>query len=98
VYDQGTQDALCYAPGRRGALSAFHGIELPAQRKRIASMYLALGYVRADERFDRLYDAILLDRELENETQSPSFPGDVPSVSILAFSCILYAGGRPDRG
>src|SRR5579883_711378 len=67
VYDQETQDALCYALGRRGALSAFHGIELPAQRRRIASMYLALGYVRADERFERLYDAILLDREREQE-------------------------------
>lgn len=67
VYDQETQDALCYALGRRGALSAFHGIELPAQRRRIASMYLALGYVRADERFDRMYDAILLDSGLEQE-------------------------------
>ncbi len=67
VYDQETQDALCYALGRRGALSAFHGIELPAQRRRIASMYLALGYVQADERFERLYDAILLDHGLEQE-------------------------------
>lgn len=67
TYDQSAQDALCYALGRRGALSAFHGVELPAQRRRIAMMYLALGSVQADERFDRLYDAILLDRGLQQE-------------------------------
>lgn len=67
TYDQSAQDALCYALGKRGALSAFHGVELPAQRRRIAMMYMALGYVQADERFDRLYDAILLDRGLQQE-------------------------------
>jgi hypothetical protein len=67
VYDQGTQDALCYVLGRRGALSVFHGVELPSQRRRIAMISMALGYVQADEQFERLYDAILLDRGLQQE-------------------------------
>lgn len=67
VYDQDAQDALCYALGWRGALSAFHGVELPEQRRRIALVRLALGYVQADERFDHLSSAILLDRGLQQE-------------------------------
>ncbi len=67
VYDQETQDALCYALGRRGALGALHGIGLPAQRKRIALVYLALGYVRANERFEDLSCELLLNRELKQE-------------------------------
>lgn len=66
IYDQETQDALCYALGRRGALGAFHGIELPAQRRRIALMYLALGYVQADERFEDLHGKILLHEGLQH--------------------------------
>ena len=62
VYDQTTQDALCYSLGRRGALAAFHGSALPEQRRRIALIFLALGALRADERFERMYDAILLNR------------------------------------
>lgn len=67
VYDHETQDALCYALGRRGALGAFHGRELPAQRWRIALTYLTLGFIQADERFERLNDALIVDRELEQE-------------------------------
>jgi hypothetical protein len=44
------QDALLYALGRRGALAALHGVKLTASRQRLAMIYLALGYLRADER------------------------------------------------
>ena len=67
VYDQGAQDALCYALGRRGALAAFHGIALPTRRQRVARVYLALGYVHADERFQDIHHEILLNDTLKQE-------------------------------
>lgn len=68
VYDHSTQDALCYALGRRGALGAFHGIDLPAQRRRLTLDYLALGYLQADERFEDLSHEIRLNLSLQKET------------------------------
>ncbi len=66
-YGQTTQNALCSSLGRRGALAALHGVDLPDQQKRIALVYLGLGYVDADERFERLYDALLFDPHLKQE-------------------------------
>lgn len=51
-------DALLYALGRRGALSALHGVGLPAGRRRLAMIFLSLGYLRADERFPDLHAAM----------------------------------------
>lgn len=51
-------DALLYALGRRGALSALHGIALPAGRRRLAMMFLSLGYLRADEHFPDMHAAM----------------------------------------
>ncbi len=65
--ESSTDDALCYALGRRGALSAFHGIGLPAQRRRLALMYMTLGYVQADERFENLRSEVLLNSALQQE-------------------------------
>jgi hypothetical protein len=48
-------DGLLYALGRRGALAALHGIALPDPHQRLAMIYLALGALRADERFDNPY-------------------------------------------
>ena len=48
--DYAIHDALLYALGRRGALAALHGVKLTASRRRLAMIYLALGYLRADER------------------------------------------------
>lgn len=48
-------DGLLYALGRRGALASLHGIALPNLHQRLAMIYLALGVLRADERFDHLY-------------------------------------------
>lgn len=48
-------DALLYALGRRGALSALHGVGLPAGRRRLAMIFLSLGYLRADERFPDIH-------------------------------------------
>ena len=67
TYNHSTEDALCYALGRRGALEEFHEIELPAQRRRLALMYMALGYVQADERFENLKHEVFLNRSLQQE-------------------------------
>lgn len=67
VYDHSTQDALCYALGRRGALAALHGIPLTGRHRRLAMIFLALGYVRADERFDDLNHQMIVNEELKQE-------------------------------
>lgn len=66
-FDYWYQDATLYAIGRRGALGALSGMALPVSRLRLALVFLALGYVRADERFDDLHREMLLDRELRLE-------------------------------
>ncbi len=53
--------------GRRGILQDLLDIELPAQRRRLALMYLALGYVQADERFENLRSEVLLNCVLQQE-------------------------------
>ncbi|GHO48469.1 HEAT repeat domain-containing protein [Ktedonospora formicarum] len=65
-----THDALCYALGRRGALGALHGIDLPPNRRRLAMLYLALGYVKADERFDNIISAVTINDSLRQEVVS----------------------------
>lgn len=65
--DYTTLDALLYALGRRGALAALHGILLPDPYLRLAMIYLALGKLGADERFDDLYVAMLGKKELQEE-------------------------------
>lgn len=49
-FDYHIHDTLLYALGRRGALAALHGVKLTASRRCLAMIYLALGYLRADER------------------------------------------------
>lgn len=65
-----THDALLYALGRRGALAALHGITLPPPRWRLAILCLALGYLRAYERFTHLYHEMIVNRTLEQEVTS----------------------------
>ncbi len=65
-----THDAICYALGRRRVLAALHGIELPDYRRRLAMIYLALGYVRADERFNDLGYEIIVNDTLRKEVVS----------------------------
>lgn len=60
-------DALLYALGRRGALAALHGIALPPPRQLLAMNFLALGYVRVDERFQDLYDEMFFNQALKEE-------------------------------
>jgi hypothetical protein len=64
-----TQDALMYALGRRGALGALHGIALPPQRLRLSMLYLALGYLRADERFNDLYHSLVSNEAFKQEVK-----------------------------
>lgn len=97
VYDHATQDALCYALGRRGALGALHGIELPARKKRIAMIYLALGYVQADERFERLFDAVLLNGEFEQELMGVLVEHFALSVEESRETIRSYANDINDR-
>lgn len=62
------QEAMLYASGRRGDFSVLEGIELPAERKRLAMDFLALGHVRADERFaDLVMDMISNKGRLQKE-------------------------------
>ena len=65
-------DGLLYALGRRGALASLHSIALPDLHRRLAMIYLALGTLRADERFDHpdLFHKMLLNRELQREVAS----------------------------
>jgi HEAT repeat protein len=55
-FDYNSHDALLYALGRRGALAALHGVKLTASRRRLAMIYQALGYLRADERVTDPFD------------------------------------------
>lgn len=95
TYDQDTQDALCYALGRRGALGAFHGVALPAQRRRLAMMYLALGYVQANERYEQLYHEVLLNKELQQELAGVLaelfvLSGEESAETVDAFADDIY--------
>lgn len=65
--DYDIHDALLYALGRRGALATLHGVALPVQQRRLAMNFLALGYVRADERFADLWLAMVENAELQKE-------------------------------
>jgi hypothetical protein len=61
--------------GRRGALAALHGMALPDPHQRLAMIYLALGALRADERFDNpyrnnLHHEMLVNRQLMQEVVS----------------------------
>src|SRR5262249_52607839 len=65
-------DGLLYALGRRGALSALHGMAMPDDHQRLTMIYLALGAFHADERFDNAERELLLglNQDLKQEVAS----------------------------
>jgi hypothetical protein len=64
-------EALCYALGRRGVLGALHGVRLPGPLRRQTLRLLALGYLRAPERFgtNDCY-TLLQERVVRDEVQA----------------------------
>nr|BBH92303.1 hypothetical protein KTA_05020 [Thermogemmatispora argillosa] len=65
----GSLKASAYALGRRGALGALHGVKLPVLRRWLSVLYMALGYLKAAERFSReaLYEQLQGDTPLSKE-------------------------------
>ncbi len=63
-------DGLMYALGRRGVLTALQDITLTDFHQRLATIYFALGVVRAEERFDDLRSEMRHNNELRQEVVS----------------------------
>src|SRR5438105_11768775 len=63
-------DALLYAVGRRAALAPVHGHHLLDLHQGMAMIWLVLGALRADERFDHLNMEISVNSELKQEVVS----------------------------
>ena len=72
-------DGLMYALGRRGVLTALQEIFLPDFHQRLATIYFALGIVRADERFENVRNEMRRNNELRQEVVSTC-------VTSLGFS------------
>ena len=61
------QDALAYALGRRGAFGALTGLDLSLPRRRLAMVFMALGYLQVNKRQPQLSSYIFLEKEYEQE-------------------------------
>ncbi|GCE12013.1 HEAT repeat domain-containing protein [Tengunoibacter tsumagoiensis] len=67
--DNEIQDVLMYTLGRRGAMGVCHGMPLPGLYRRLAMVYLALGALKADERFADISHEVFVNKQLEQEVR-----------------------------
>jgi hypothetical protein len=61
------QDTLAYALGRYGAVGALTGITLPLQQQRIAMVNIALGVIRAKDRYVNIVSQMMHNEDLHHE-------------------------------
>jgi hypothetical protein len=72
-----TNDAIFYSLGRRNALGAMHGLVFPEPHRRLAMIFLALGYLHAHEHFKDM---------LEEMRKNQSLKEDISEVLMERFA------------
>lgn len=68
--DYSFTDSLLYALGRRGALDILGGMDMPDFHRRLSTIFLVLGALRADERFEDMDREMCVKSELQQEVAS----------------------------